>query len=732
MRRIAAWAGASCVLLAFLCAFHSLFDPDIWFHLRGGSLVAAGQIPRVDTYSYPSAGNSYIDLHWLFQLLVFTVHRVGGEPALVWLAALIAAGTFWILYRLARRHAAAPLAGAIVSLGVIVASERFSPRPELLSFLFLALALWLVRRHEEGWRPAVWLLPLLVLVWVNTEGLFVLAFGVLAAALLDRPRDRRLWMAAGLCAIASLINPYFVEGALHPLVLFTRVNRSLPVYSATIGEFLSPFGRDTRHPAVALFPFYLGLVAVSALGLALTGNLRRLRRGDLLLLAAFVYLSVSARRNIALLPLAATPILVRWLSLAAASIPVRRFWAGRSPSVRSSLATAAVAVLCLAPIIYTWALATNRIYIAAETNRRFGTGRAPADFTRGAMAFLNEQDLEGPVFATFAAGSYMTWASPQHKVFIDGRLEVHDATHYERYLRMLGGGTHWNVADEQYKFNVAIIQYLQATGLAMERLQDPAWAFVHLDETAVVLVRRAERNQETIARHGIDPARLYETYPRINPDEVGASFPLPPRPPAATRLLGARVFPWKELNLGQFFLMIRRLDLALAQFEAAVRLAPGAAEPRIMVAAALNMMGKPQAAFEVIEGAAPMATSSSLQARLAPVRGDVLVGLNRLPEAVQAYDLSLRVGHEPGQRASVLASRGLARLRLGDPGGAAADLQASLQINRSDPQAWRYLGMAEEARGNRDAARVAYEAFRALGGRAPEVDEALRRLLGQP
>jgi tetratricopeptide (TPR) repeat protein len=711
-------------LCVFLAGFHSVIDPDIWFHLRAGREILAGHLPRTDTFSFPSAGSRYVDLHWMFQAIAAIVFRAGGEPALVWMSCLAVLGTYAIVFRLACRHAPAPLAAVLVALGAVVSSERFSPRPEILSFLWFALSAWLLQRHREGSRRAAWAFPVVMLLWVNSEGLFILGFLLLGAAILDGPQDRRLWQILGLSVAAAFVNPWFAEGAIHPFVLFTRISQAMPIYSRTIGEFLGPFHGEAVHPAAIVFPFYLGVI-----GLALVAVGRWPRRGELLVTAALVYLSFTARRNLALLPIVVTPVLARWL---------RQGWAwpwaesrlrGLASSVRSVVSGVATGVALLGLGWFALGLASNRIYAHAETNRQCGSGSAPTAFPRGAGRFLRDNRIPGPLFTTFAAGSYLTAAYPEEKVFIDGRLEVHSAAHYERYLRMLQGGPAWQQADAQYRFNAAVVQYMDAMELVLERLRDPGWAPVFLDDNAIVFLRQNAANQKIIERDGITEQRIAERFPSL--DAAGAKgVRVPSVPSWAARHFGVVRFPWSEMNLGQFLLAIGRDRFAGAQFAAGSAAAPAMAAPRVMLASVLSRMGEPAAALAALESARRLGGGRVARARAEIVHGDILAALGRPEEAVAAYDRALPASTSPPQTASLLASRAQAKLQAGDTAGAAGDIDESLRALPGNPQGWLVRAMIEEKRGNRGAALQAYQRCRDLGGQTPQVLEAIRRLGG--
>ncbi len=715
---------ATAGLCVFLAGFHSIIDADIWFHLRAGREILSGHLPRTDTFSYPSAGNRYVDLHWLFQVIAVLVHRIGREPSLVWGSCIVLLGTYALLYRLARRHAPAPLAAVLVALGAVVASERLSPRPEILSFLWFALSIWLRQRHREGSRWAWWAFPVVTLLWVNTEGLFILAFLVLGAAIVDAPRDRRLWQSLALSVAATLANPWFAEGAIHPFLLFTRINQGMPIYSRTVGELLGPFHEEALHPAAIVYPFYLALI-----GLALGAAGRRLSRGELLIAAAMVYLSLTARRNMALLPIALTPVLARWLMRGWLRPVANSWWRRRPAADRRALALAMSGIAFLGLAWFALGLATDRIYAHADTNRRFGTGPAPTAFPRGAAQYLRENHICGPLFNTYAAGSYLVSAFPEEKVFIDGRLEVHSTAHYERYLLMLRGGRAWQQADAQYRFNAAIMQYMDAMELVLERLRDPGWAPVFLDDNAIVFLRQDAANREAIERDGITEARIAERFPSLGADGA-KTLRVPPVPAWAQRHLGVVRFPWSEMNLGQFFLAIGRDRFAGAQFAASSAVAPALAPPRVMLASVLSRLGEPEAALTALESARRLGGGRVARARAEIVQGDVLTALGRPAEAVAAYDRALPASTSPLQTASLLVGRAQARLQAGDIAGAAADIDQSLRTLPENPPGWLVRAMVEEKRGNRAGALQAYQRCRDLGARTPQVLEAIRRLGG--
>jgi hypothetical protein len=137
--------------------------------------------------------------------------------------------------------AAAVAAGWIP--GVLLASTRFDPRPEIVTLICLSafFGVLLRARQRPGW---LWALVPIQLLWVNCHGLFVLGPCTVALFLIDRaiagglPWRRILPPSLAVC-LACLANPYGMRGTLVPLELFPKLTAAGGLYKSYIGEFMS-------------------------------------------------------------------------------------------------------------------------------------------------------------------------------------------------------------------------------------------------------------------------------------------------------------------------------------------------------------------------------------------------------------------------------------------------------------------------------------------------------------
>jgi hypothetical protein len=496
--------------LAALLAIKQLDNSDTWWHLASGRwMIENWSIPSKDVLSFTVPGNDWINLQWLFDLLVYFVHGIGKSGALVLFTAAICTAMFAIMIAHLRRSVG-PLATAVVAIWVLhLCQDRFVVRPEIFTFLLLQILLWLLATARENEGKRLWLLLPLMVLWVNLHSLFIIGLfciacaiaAALAADYLPLPSSwkegsrlvpaarRRLLMFGGLSFAVVLANPYFMRGALFPFELMTRFGESSPFSS--IGEFGPSFGR--WFPGIMIGSYQaLLLLSCAVLLLAIWPKAgRRFDLADLLIFAGLAYLSVLAIRNTTLFALGIAPLLGRWLAAC-------RPRGIKAPAALFKALSVAVMALLL---VAAWLIATNRFYRWDGRPHQFGTSVYESRFPVQAAAFIEELDLPGPLYNDMTPGGYLTWIRPNGgKVFIDGRLEVYDLF-FARYREGLRDPSRWSAQADEFGINsVLIFHGWRNRRLLIDWLnRNPAWALVYFDEVAAIFIR-ASGNQPSIER----------------------------------------------------------------------------------------------------------------------------------------------------------------------------------------------------------------------------------------
>ncbi|MFZ2085519.1 MAG: hypothetical protein WAU92_13575, partial [Candidatus Sulfotelmatobacter sp.] len=177
-------------LLAFTTlSVRLLGDAGIGWHIRTGQLILATHaIPHLDPFSSTMAGHPWFAWEWIYDVLVGWLDRVAGLNGVVFFTAPIIALTFsWTFRLLLRRGTNFLVALALVLLAASASMIHFLARPHVVSWLFTVLWFWVLESSErkandspdDGRRHFLWLLPPLMLVWVNVHGGFLLGFVLL-------------------------------------------------------------------------------------------------------------------------------------------------------------------------------------------------------------------------------------------------------------------------------------------------------------------------------------------------------------------------------------------------------------------------------------------------------------------------------------------------------------------------------------------------------------------------
>ena len=173
---------AFCFALLLMLAARQVGSLDVGFHLKAGEHILHGNgWPRTDPFTFTMTDHLYTDTSWGYQLLLALTYIVGGAPGLVLLHVALALGVFAIVCRTCRLTPVDPVSlAALMTAGVLASEMRYDVRPELVSWLFLALVLHILHRRAEGLSSPLPALAVIHLVWANTHSLFILGWGALA------------------------------------------------------------------------------------------------------------------------------------------------------------------------------------------------------------------------------------------------------------------------------------------------------------------------------------------------------------------------------------------------------------------------------------------------------------------------------------------------------------------------------------------------------------------------
>ncbi len=510
----------SALFVVAVFALRRLDDFDTWWHLASGRWIAQHRaIPYTDVLSFTVPKNEWVNLQWLYDLLLYAIWSIAGASGLVIVSAACFIATFVLLARHLARHVG-PVASTLLMIWVAATvNERFLIRPEMASFPLLAAVQLVLADGRRNPARLRWLVPLMIL-WVNMHSLFILGVAAIASAIGGAllaeaqvlpanwrhdsawPADsRRALQRWGVAAVAAtLANPYLLRGLFFPVELISRIDGSNGVYQA-IGEFHPPFSGYFQTFALGSYQaFVLSLAGLALVAGLLRAETRRRAPGPMAeegqrfdvgvlgFAAALAWLSLLARRNIGIFAIGVVPCVGACLGILLARLP-------KSWTASSGIAMRGAAALVLAGAVAIGGLgATNGWYAMTGETHEFGLGVFESNFPTRATKFFRDQKLPGPTYNDMTAGGYLTWDDPSGKgVYVDGRLEVYDTPFFSAYLNNLGNIEAWKRDADARGIQSVMVFHRWENRHGFIRALDASgeWLLVYYDETAVIYVRAA-------------------------------------------------------------------------------------------------------------------------------------------------------------------------------------------------------------------------------------------------
>jgi len=513
------------VLVLALCAgLRTVGDNDMGWHLATGRwIVQHHAIPRTDVLSFTSAGTK-----WTYPpfagVLLYLIYSTFGYAGLSWVCTLACLAVVAYLVR------GGELASALLAmLAVASVAARTAARADLFTTVFFALLLGELWAYHRGLRFRLWLLPVLMLLWVNLHPGFVAGLAAIGAYLLVEACDllfvarrnaavarlRRSWPWLTASIAATLVNPWgpkiyaaalgmldiggSSQGKINGNIAIAEF-RGVPISTHLLYQLI-----DMRHPQ-------LGFTWLLVLAIVLAGLFfwnRQVGAGVVVLAA--LYAALAHARYSALFAITVAtlgPMLFDEL-----------FSGGRGTSARETtplLAQApfAVAILltlffCAVGVLQIVDFVSSRTYVVFNPDVKFGAG-ASSWLPARAAAFILRENLPGNVFEDYQLGGYAAWSlGPKYPDFIDGR-GVNPDLGLEQF-NLYGENPDsqaWQNEADRWNLNVLLVATAGLRGLEnldpYKFCQSTSWRPVYMDDVSMVFMRNTPGNSSWINRLKID------------------------------------------------------------------------------------------------------------------------------------------------------------------------------------------------------------------------------------
>ena len=429
-------------------------DPDAWWHLKAGAYVLShwrfnGPDPWV-----PFSTRPFVLTQWLPEVVAQKGYELFGLPAVAWLrcAAMLAliSALVW-----AARQASDAVPAIIAALaGLIGAGGSLSERPQLVSFVLLAITVGAWWKTAGDLRPRWWLAPMTFL-WACSHGLWgvgvLIGLAVVTGLALDRRLDRRtavrLLAVPALSIVAAGLTPVGPRLLLTPIEVSSNATQFVQEWQPTDARNLSA-AVTLAMIALALLPWIRGTSTRPWWQIALAGTA--------------VVFTLAMMRTVPVGSIIAAPLLASSLQeqrrTPATPLTRRGTWAW------VGLVTAA-AILAMP--------------IAGALAQR------PSGWPEGLRPQLAAIPATTVVLNDFTAGGWLLWAEPQLTPVIDLRSEIYSMDYIRDYIRTKEVRAGWQKFLDQTKPKYALLRTDAPLTIALQ--EQLKWTTVGKDAGYVLL-----------------------------------------------------------------------------------------------------------------------------------------------------------------------------------------------------------------------------------------------------
>jgi len=470
------------LLVSYLSVPINLTAVDIGRHIKNGELVLNGQTQVLykNFYSFTYPDYTFINHHWFFGVMSYVVFRMSGFKGLSVFYILILVLTFLLAFDSARRYSNLNLAFFSSVAGFLLLTSRPEIRPEGFSVLLTALDFWLLQRFIQrsiSGQALLIVIPILQVLWVNTHIFFFM--GPLLVGLFlwqaqlagdGKERYRLLQQLLILSLLVNLINPSGLGGMLTPLNGFKKFGYDL-AENQTVFFMIHRFGDNI------VYKYFIAAAVMMIAGMVLAFRRDGIKAMPMVVLGFFVtMITFRAVRLIMPFGFLFIPLIAYYYS------PYIK-----KAAIGFTLASLAGFIACmrLMPAHPQIGLMPN-VNVSAE--------------------FFKQNGLKGPIFSNYDIGGYLIYhLEGREKVFVDNRQEAFPPDFFRKvYVPMQDDPAVWKSMSAKYKFNIIYFYRHDITpwgqAFLIDRVVDPQWAPVFVDDYVIIFARRGSIDQGVIDR----------------------------------------------------------------------------------------------------------------------------------------------------------------------------------------------------------------------------------------
>jgi hypothetical protein len=498
LRLVHLWALVPLAIAWFVHSTDYIEPYDFWWNVKSGEIMMqTGRFLAEDVLVWTAVREPYSNPQWGSQLIFYWLYSASPYLLLTARTVIIVATLGFVLWLCVWRTKNLRAASLATLAAYFTGWTNYGMRPQLLAFLPFIAFLFLLERKDAYPKWLVLLTPIM-LFWVNVHGSFFLGVAMLGIYALGTVLEKvgneegRRWLLSkgalwqvgcfAAAALATLANPY---GAGIFNYFFVATND--PIARSLNIEWQAP----TIYEGTGIL-FFLN---VALFFTTLYLSRRRLRPTEVLLIAAFGYLSLTSLRNVIWWGWVTAPMMAANFAAISANRAARRIAEASedSASVTTQSTFKEVPALnwLIAIVLLGGALIFTPLWRPANPFVPEESKAALAKDTPKALGdYLKANDPPGPLFNYMEWGGYLGWELyPEYKMFIDGRFEARQVQVWKDYMAVSRARADWQETLRRYGVKTLILNKEFHADLIRTVRDTEGWREVYEDKMGTVFVR---------------------------------------------------------------------------------------------------------------------------------------------------------------------------------------------------------------------------------------------------
>lgn len=481
------------LLVIALFGVRTIATTSWWTNLSAGRVMnAEGGVLRTNELTFAQQGEDAVFSSWMYDRIMHHVWETAGAAGVTLLHVAFVVAAFLVLMPLARRWADYPAIALSLLLCGWMISFVFKLSPSLLVIIFPAIFIRLL--HSKTRPSALWfVLPACQALWTNMSGTYligpalVLAMGIQVFFSKSKkskgPYSPTAYLGlAGACLLATLINPYGLNLHRHTLALWNE-----PALGY-VGVWISQYAAHFRNN----IPSLLLVITLIVCAIGLITYRSNLPTMLTIVVGILVFMSVRSLRYLDMLAVLAFPFICLTMqatlnTLTSLVLPQKRLMPAAS-------AYAYVSLAILISILSIRAITSNGYYSRVGSSSRFGLGIELSDVPVEAAGVMATPGFSKRILNMPSDGGYLSWALPQHKVFIDERAVQYGANTYSQVsAALMGDDDAWTAIVEAYEMDAIIVSCSNnGGGIIFQNINSKTdWSLVFFDGISAIFLRNS-------------------------------------------------------------------------------------------------------------------------------------------------------------------------------------------------------------------------------------------------